>query len=88
MVKPGRTLTVCDGRAYAVQDGVETLVATMTGTLMALQRRSSRQNRPCSSPLEASLRGHSARRDASILSFAAAIILAAVYMLQRNINVS
>ncbi|NEV03145.1 thioesterase, partial [Bradyrhizobium sp. UFLA 03-164] len=30
---------VCDGRAYAVQDGIETLVATMSGTLMALQRR-------------------------------------------------
>ena len=39
VVKPGRTLTVCDGKAYAVQDGVETLVATMTGTLMALQWR-------------------------------------------------
>ncbi|MHC2465691.1 PaaI family thioesterase [Bradyrhizobium embrapense] len=39
VVKPGRTLTVCDGRAYAVQDGLETLVATMSGTLMALQRR-------------------------------------------------
>ncbi|MFB9263594.1 PaaI family thioesterase [Bradyrhizobium erythrophlei] len=39
VVKPGRTLTVCEGRAYAVQDGVETLVATMTGTLMALPRR-------------------------------------------------
>ena len=39
VVKPGRTLTFCEGRAYAEQDGVETLVATMTGTLMALQRR-------------------------------------------------
>ncbi|MCA6124393.1 PaaI family thioesterase [Bradyrhizobium sp. WSM 1704] len=39
VVKPGRTLTVCDGKAYAVQDGAKTLVATMTGTLMALQRR-------------------------------------------------
>src|SRR3954466_6491145 len=39
VVKPGRTLTVCDGRAYAEQDGVETLIATMTGTLMALPRR-------------------------------------------------
>jgi uncharacterized protein (TIGR00369 family) len=39
VVKPGRTLTVCEGRAYAEQDGVETLVATMTGTLMALPRR-------------------------------------------------
>ncbi len=39
VVKPGRTLTVCEGRAYAVHDGAETLVATMTGTLMALPRR-------------------------------------------------
>ena len=39
VVKPGRTLTFCEARAYAAQDGVETLVATMTGTLMALQRR-------------------------------------------------
>ncbi|MGY4182086.1 acyl-coenzyme A thioesterase PaaI-like protein [Bradyrhizobium sp. USDA 4518] len=41
VVKPGRTLTVCDGRAYAIQDGAETLVATMSGTLMALARRES-----------------------------------------------
>jgi len=41
VVKPGRTLTVCEGRAYAEHDGVETLVATMTGTLMALPRRPS-----------------------------------------------
>jgi uncharacterized protein (TIGR00369 family) len=39
VVKPGRTLTVCEGRAYAEQDGRETLIATMTGTLMALPRR-------------------------------------------------
>src|ERR1700688_4145663 len=39
VVKPGRTLTVCEGRAYAIHDGAETLIATMTGTLMALQRR-------------------------------------------------
>jgi uncharacterized protein (TIGR00369 family) len=39
VVKPGRTLTVCEGRAYAEQEGVETLIATMTGTLMALPRR-------------------------------------------------
>ena len=36
VVKPGRTLTVCEGRAYAMTDGVESLVATMTGTLMAI----------------------------------------------------
>jgi len=39
VVKPGRTLTVCEGRAYAEHDGAETLIATMTGTLMALPRR-------------------------------------------------
>ncbi len=39
VVKPGRTLTVCEGRAYAEDNGVETLIATMTGTLMALPRR-------------------------------------------------
>jgi uncharacterized protein (TIGR00369 family) len=39
VVKPGRTLTFCEGKAYAVGDGVENLVATMTGTLMALPRR-------------------------------------------------
>ncbi len=39
VIKPGRTLTVCEGRAYAVQDGAETLIATMTGTLMSLPRR-------------------------------------------------
>ena len=36
VVKPGRTLTVCEAKAYAEHDGVETLIATMTGTLMAL----------------------------------------------------
>jgi uncharacterized protein (TIGR00369 family) len=39
VVKPGRTLTVCEARAFAQADGLETLIATMTGTLMALQRR-------------------------------------------------
>jgi uncharacterized protein (TIGR00369 family) len=39
VVKPGRTLTVCDARAFAEDNGVETLVATMTGTLMALPMR-------------------------------------------------
>jgi hypothetical protein len=31
--------TVCEARAYATQDGVETLIATMSGTLMALAAR-------------------------------------------------
>jgi uncharacterized protein (TIGR00369 family) len=39
VVKPGRTLTVCEARAFAVADGVESLVATLTGTLMALTSR-------------------------------------------------
>jgi len=39
VVKPGRTLTVCEGRAFAETDGAENLIATMTGTLMALPRR-------------------------------------------------
>ncbi|HLZ06606.1 MAG TPA: PaaI family thioesterase [Bradyrhizobium sp.] len=39
VVKPGRTLTVCEGRAYAMANGVESLIATMTGTLMAMPRR-------------------------------------------------
>ena len=39
VVKPGRTLTVCEARAYATHDGLETLIATMSGTLMALPRR-------------------------------------------------
>jgi uncharacterized protein (TIGR00369 family) len=40
VVKAGRTLTVCEARAFAEADGVESLVATMTGTLMALVPRS------------------------------------------------
>ena len=39
VVKPGRTLTFCESRAYAEQDGVETLIATMAGTLMVLPCR-------------------------------------------------
>ncbi|MEN3286675.1 MAG: hypothetical protein V7634_975 [Bradyrhizobium sp.] len=38
VLKPGRTLTVCEARAFALQDGQENLVASMTGTLMALMR--------------------------------------------------
>jgi len=37
VVKPGKTLTVCEGQAFALANGAkERLVATMTGTLMAL----------------------------------------------------
>lgn len=40
VVKPGRTLTVCEARAQAMKGGQERLVATMTATLMALVGRS------------------------------------------------
>src|SRR4051812_43907173 len=39
VVKPGRTLTVCEAQAFAEHGGTENLIATMTGTLMALPRR-------------------------------------------------
>jgi uncharacterized protein (TIGR00369 family) len=39
VIKPGRTLTVCEAQAFAEQDGETSLIATMTGTLMALPRR-------------------------------------------------
>ena len=39
VVKSGRTLTVCEGRAFAFKNESEKLVATMTGTLMALYER-------------------------------------------------
>ena len=39
VIKPGRTLTVCEARAFAESGGVETLIATMTATMMALPRR-------------------------------------------------
>jgi uncharacterized protein (TIGR00369 family) len=40
VVKPGRTLTVCDARAFAAdQSGTERLIATMTGTIMAVVDR-------------------------------------------------
>jgi uncharacterized protein (TIGR00369 family) len=39
VVKPGRTLTVCEARAFVQTGGAESLIATMTGTLMALTPR-------------------------------------------------
>lgn len=36
VTKPGRTITVCDAQAFALQGAQPKLVATMTGTLMAL----------------------------------------------------
>ena len=40
VIKPGRTLTVCEGKAFAITGASEKLVATMTGTLMAVYERS------------------------------------------------
>lgn len=39
VVKPGRTLTFCEARAFAEHEGNTTLIATMTGTLMAMLPR-------------------------------------------------
>jgi uncharacterized protein (TIGR00369 family) len=39
VVKPGRTLTFCEARAFAEHEGKTTLIATMTGTLMAMMSR-------------------------------------------------
>lgn len=36
VIKPGRTLTFCDANAFAVDAASERLIATMTGTLMAV----------------------------------------------------
>lgn len=39
VLKPGRTITVTEGQAFAVDQGRETLVATMNATLMAITGR-------------------------------------------------
>ena len=39
VLKPGRTITVCEGKAVATSDGQEKLVATMGCTLMAVTGR-------------------------------------------------
>jgi uncharacterized protein (TIGR00369 family) len=39
VIKPGRTVTVCEGHAYAIDGGQEKLVATMGCTLMAVVGR-------------------------------------------------
>jgi uncharacterized protein (TIGR00369 family) len=36
VIKPGRTLTICEARALALEGSKEKLVAMMTGTLMAV----------------------------------------------------
>jgi len=44
VIKPGRTVTVAEGRAFAIESGRETLVATMNCTLMALVGRNGIEN--------------------------------------------
>jgi len=39
VIKPGRTVTVAEGRAYAIEGGREKLIATMNATLMAVVGR-------------------------------------------------
>ncbi|MDO8980742.1 MAG: PaaI family thioesterase [Afipia sp.] len=39
VVKPGRTLVVAEGRAFAIEDGREKLVATMSATMMTMRRQ-------------------------------------------------
>lgn len=39
MCSPGRTITVTEGRAYAIDEGREKLIATMGCTLMCVQGR-------------------------------------------------
>ena len=39
VIKPGRTITVCEGRAFALDNQQEKLVATMGCTLMAVTGR-------------------------------------------------
>jgi uncharacterized protein (TIGR00369 family) len=39
VIKPGRTITVCEGQAFAIDEGREKLIATMGCTLMAVTGR-------------------------------------------------
>lgn len=40
VLKPGRTLTFAEARAYAVDDGQDKLIATLTATMMAVRNPS------------------------------------------------
>lgn len=44
VVKPGRTITVTEGRAYAIDGGREKLIATMGATLMTVTGRADVKN--------------------------------------------
>ena len=39
VIKPGRTIMVCDATVHGLRNGAEKLVATMTGTMMVVQGR-------------------------------------------------
>lgn len=39
VTKPGSTIIVSDGRAYAISDGPAKLIASMTGTMMVIRGR-------------------------------------------------
>ena len=39
VTKPGSTIIVSDGRAYAISDGPAKLIASMTGTMMVVRGR-------------------------------------------------
>jgi uncharacterized protein (TIGR00369 family) len=39
ITKPGTTIIVADGRAYAITDGPAKLIASMTGTMMVIRGR-------------------------------------------------
>lgn len=43
VTKPGRTIMVSDGQAFAINDSEVKLIATMTGTLMVVQDRAGLQ---------------------------------------------
>ncbi|WP_372824516.1 PaaI family thioesterase [Polaromonas sp.] len=44
VIKPGRTVTVTEGRAYAIDDGREKLIATMGATLITITGRDDVKN--------------------------------------------
>jgi len=46
VIKPGRTLTFCEARAFAEHDGKTTLIAAMSGTLMAMLPRATASHEP------------------------------------------
>ncbi|MCK1340334.1 uncharacterized protein (TIGR00369 family) [Bradyrhizobium sp. LB1.3] len=50
VVKPGRTLTFCEAEAFAEHEGRVTMIATMTGTLMAMVPRVAASQAPAAIP--------------------------------------